>query len=46
LAFESDSGVGDCFLIATEPSIPTVVLRNNATPDETLGGLAKVELVA
>jgi hypothetical protein len=39
LAFESRSSLGERLLIATKPSIPTVVLGNYATPDQALHSL-------
>jgi hypothetical protein len=46
LAFERGSSLLKRLLVAAEPSLPPVILRADATPDKTLRGLAKVELVA
>ena len=46
LVFESRRSLLKCPLIATEPSIPAVILRDDATPDEALCGLVKVAPIA
>jgi len=45
-AFETGRGIPKGLLVATEPSIPAVVLRNNPAPDKALNGLSQVPLVA
>lgn len=42
LAFESRRSLGERLLIATKPSIPTMVLGNYATPNQALCSLSKV----
>jgi hypothetical protein len=46
LAFEADRRVTERLLIAAEPSIPAILLRNNPAPHEPLHGLLQVSLVA
>ena len=46
LAFGDCRRLGNCLLVATEPSIPAVLLWNNTAPDEPLRGFSQVSLVA
>jgi hypothetical protein len=46
LAFGHRRSIGNCLLVATEPSIPAVLLWDNPTPDEPLRGFSQVSLIA
>jgi hypothetical protein len=46
LAFERRAGLLKRLLIATKPSMPTVIFRHDSSPDQFLRGLTKVERAA
>ncbi len=45
LAFDSCRSLLKRFLVTAEPSIPAILLRSDATPDEVLHGISQVPLV-